>query len=78
MRLRLTRQTAARRDRGAHRPVRLRPVLLGPNPGASERRLRDSGGTLDTAFYACSCGCGFQAAVSTSVACPDCGTGQAW
>jgi hypothetical protein len=45
---------------------------------ADERRLRQSGGPDDHATYACTCGYVFDAAVSTSVACPHCGTGQAW
>ncbi|HEY6396883.1 MAG TPA: hypothetical protein VIX82_05465 [Solirubrobacteraceae bacterium] len=32
----------------------------------------------DRALYSCGCGFVFQAAVSTSVACPHCGSGQAW
>ena len=32
----------------------------------------------DKAFYACSCGYAFTAAVSTTVGCPHCGTAQAW
>jgi hypothetical protein len=45
---------------------------------ADERRLRESGGPNDRATYTCTCGYVFEAAVSTSVACPHCGTGQAW
>jgi hypothetical protein len=49
----------------------------------SEARRRDSvakaaGGPNDKAVYKCSCGNEFEAAVSTSVQCPNCGTGQAW
>lgn len=43
-----------------------------------ERRMRESGGPEDVAHYTCSCGYAFEASVSTSVACPHCGTGQAW
>lgn len=32
----------------------------------------------DNALYSCGCGFVFAAAVSTSVACPHCGDGQAW
>jgi hypothetical protein len=32
----------------------------------------------DSALYTCGCGVAFQAAVSTSVACPSCGADQAW
>jgi hypothetical protein len=45
---------------------------------AAERRHRESVAPEDSALYSCSCGFQFQAAVSTSVACPHCGTGQAW
>ena len=49
----------------------------------SEARRCDSvakaaGGPNDKAVYKCSCGHEFEAAVSTSVQCPHCGTGQAW
>jgi len=70
-----------RPGRGAH-PL---PRVTAPNaapPSATdrpdERRARESGGPIDNALYSCSCGMVFQAAVSTSVACPHCGTGQAW
>lgn len=39
---------------------------------------RRGGGPQDEALYECSCGSVFTAAVSTSVGCPHCGTGQAW
>ncbi len=39
---------------------------------------RRGGGPQDRARYECSCGTVFTAAVSTSVGCPHCGTGQAW
>jgi hypothetical protein len=41
-------------------------------------RARQAGGPLDEAVYTCGCGYFFSAAVSTTVACPHCGTGQAW
>jgi hypothetical protein len=44
----------------------------------AERRHRASVTPEDVALYACSCGFQFQASVSTSVACPHCGCGQAW
>jgi hypothetical protein len=43
-----------------------------------ERRWRQAGGPVDRATYACACGRQFEAPVSTSVACPGCGSGQAW
>ena len=47
-------------------------------PAEPEQRVRDAGGPEDTETHACGCGYVFQAAVSTSVACPHCGSGQAW
>ena len=44
----------------------------------AERRMRASGGPEDRAAYSCQCGYVFEARVSTSVACPHCGSGQAW
>ncbi len=41
-------------------------------------RVREAGGPIDTALYTCGCGYLFSAAVSTTVCCPHCGTGQAW
>jgi hypothetical protein len=41
-------------------------------------RVREAGGPMDTALYTCGCGYLFSAAVSTTVSCPHCGTGQAW
>lgn len=43
-----------------------------------ERRMRESGGPDDRAVYGCGCGYVFRADVSTSVACPHCGSAQAW
>jgi hypothetical protein len=45
---------------------------------ADERRWRRAGGPEDRATYSCACGRQFEAPVSTSVACPGCGSGQAW
>jgi hypothetical protein len=45
---------------------------------ADEWRMRAAGGPADRAQYACVCGYVFQADVSTSVACPNCGAAQAW
>jgi predicted Zn-ribbon and HTH transcriptional regulator len=49
-----------------------------PDEHVAERRHRESVTPEDTAHYSCSCGFQFQAAVTTSVACPHCGSGQAW
>jgi hypothetical protein len=68
---RRTRETDHRRPPAVAEPP-------APDGLADERRLRQSGGPHDHATYACTCGYVFDAAVSTSVACPHCGTGQAW
>jgi hypothetical protein len=68
-------------------PAQRRPHLVAvPQPAVPEaspevkasRRARESGGPEDRAFYTCSCGYAFDAHVTTSVACPHCGTTQAW
>jgi hypothetical protein len=64
----MTRRAEARRG-GHPRPARGR---------TDEVRARDAGGPLDNAHYGCGCGYQFSAAVSTSVACPHCGSLQAW
>ena len=45
---------------------------------AADRRLRSAARPEDSALYFCSCGHDFRAGVSTTVACPSCGVGQAW
>lgn len=47
-------------------------------PAGPEARVRQAGGPDDRAVYRCACGYVFEAPVSTSVACPNCGGGQAW
>lgn len=42
------------------------------------QRVREAGGPLDEASYACQCGLVFRAPVSTTVACPHCRAPQAW
>jgi hypothetical protein len=42
------------------------------------RRRREAGAPQDQAVYACHCGFVFEAQVSTSVGCPQCGGTQAW
>jgi len=51
------------------------PMQLQPPPQARERA---AGGPEDRAAYTCSCGCAFEAPVSTTVGCPHCGGTQAW
>jgi rubrerythrin len=44
-----------------------------------EERHREGAVPEDNAHYACpTCGCAFEARVSTSVHCPHCGDTQAW
>jgi rubrerythrin len=64
--------------RRRHAPTRPEPVEHPIDELADERRARESGGPDDRAMYTCSCGYVFEADVSTSVACPHCGAGQAW
>jgi hypothetical protein len=45
---------------------------------SAARRRREAGAPTDAAMYACQCGFVFQALVSTSVDCPNCGGAQAW
>ena len=54
------------------------PAAGGEDDLADERRLRASGGPNDRAQYTCGCGFVWEADVSASVACPHCGTSQAW
>jgi hypothetical protein len=72
-----------RTERGAHPPAHTAPRPAAPAPVPAEdhpqeRRARESGGPIDHAQYHCTCGMVFDAPVSTSVTCPNCGTGQAW
>lgn len=81
MRVRPQRNPITRRpDRSAHPVSRTTPAPAPPvvDDHPHERRARESGGPIDNAQYNCSCGMVFQAPVSTSVACPHCGAGQAW
>ncbi|HEV3128973.1 MAG TPA: hypothetical protein VGY32_08315 [Solirubrobacteraceae bacterium] len=66
----LTRTVSRRRFAFAARPA-------DRHPAAPEGR-RSGGPSQDRALYACGCGYAFNAAVSTSVACPHCGRTQAW
>lgn len=54
------------------------PTVKDPVDHPAERRHRACVAPEDTALYTCGCGFAFQAAVTTSVACPRCGSGQAW
>jgi hypothetical protein len=88
MRVRPKRSVITRRPR-AHAPggsARAHPLprAAAARPAAPavehphEKRARESGGPIDRASYTCGCGMVFEADVSTTVACPHCGCGQAW
>ena len=74
MRTRTTRQPETRRSerRVAHPAPRRRTEMTG------EDRVREAGGPQDVAHYRCTCGYAFEGDVTTRVACPHCGTEQAW
>ncbi|HET6505686.1 MAG TPA: hypothetical protein VFG42_02745 [Baekduia sp.] len=79
MRVRPLTPSRPRTDRRPH--VLERPAATPPPPAdehPAERRHRACVAPEDSALYTCGCGFAFQAAVSTSVACPRCGSGQAW
>jgi hypothetical protein len=86
MRVRPAPATRSRADRRpfaiVERPAPAAPLAPEPAPPAddhpAERKHRACVSPQDSALYTCGCGCSFQAAVSTSVACPNCGAGQAW
>lgn len=78
-----SRRSHGRSDRSAAevepaREVEVEPVGAPSEPSDPEARVREAGGPEDHACYTCSCGMVFVARVSTSVACPHCGTDQAW
>ena len=78
MRAHLQRLADRRRPRDGHRHLSpLRPAPE-PSPAEPEQRTREAGGPEDVATYTCACGFHWEAPVSTSVACPHCGAGQAW
>lgn len=89
MRTRLLHPLAERRHSRRQRRAPSAPVAA-PSASVAEavvvraacdpavQRVRAAGGPLDTASYACQCGCLFNAHVSTTVACPHCGADQAW
>jgi hypothetical protein len=84
------RSRAARHRRAAAGGLSETPRAVAPaptrNPAASPsrvadsavQRVRDAGGPIDEASYACHCGFIFRAPVSTTVACPHCHAPQAW
>ena len=59
-------------------PAKSHVVALAEVADPAAQRVREAGGPLDEASYACHCGFVFRAAVSTTVACPHCHAPQAW
>ena len=76
MTTRTTRTTRRRTERRPRHVVSTRGAKAKATT-ATDQRTRHCG-PEDLALYACSCGHAFSAGVSTSVACPRCGSGQAW
>jgi hypothetical protein len=73
----------SRRHRPKRPGVTAHKQATEPTPAPQPRdiaveRVRAAGGPLDEASYICQCGYLFAAPVSTTVACPHCGTHQAW
>ena len=71
----LTRHIGFGERRRADRDAQRRGHPAAPG-GAPPRHRVD--GPQDAALATCPCGFAWPAAVTTSVACPHCGTGQAW
>jgi len=90
----LRERSPERRERRGHerrdkqRPKEPRVIVMDVEPSATAgladgcdraaQRVREAGGPRDIAVYTCCCGYLFSADVSTTVACPHCGTDQAW
>ena len=69
------RRRRGRLPRGHVLPARPAPE---PPPAEPEQREREAAGGEDVATYTCTCGFHWEAPVSTTIACPHCGAGQAW
>jgi hypothetical protein len=63
---------------GRRAETRVARVEQASQAQAPQARERAAGGPEDRAAYRCSCGCVFEAPVSTTVGCPHCGGTQAW
>lgn len=59
-------------------PLRHYSASTADTSRAAERRLRSSGGPMDSELHSCRCGAVFPARPTTSVSCPLCGIHQAW
>ena len=84
--MRTTRPASDHRRLGPAVARRRAPRPMGPGrparppaaPRSPEAAARSAGGPDDRARYDCGCGLTFCAPVTASVACPHCGTTQAW
>ncbi len=54
------------------------PEIPASQPDLAAEKVREAGGPLDRASYACQCGYLFAASVTAAVECPNCGASQAW
>lgn len=72
---RISKRSRTGRDAG---PVATAVLSAARRPAEAASRDRRADGPEDRALYHCQCGYAFQAAVSTSVGCPHCGSAQAW
>jgi hypothetical protein len=71
--------TGLRRGHGRRPAGRQVGAPSAPSVLADRSRAKRLGGhAQDNAVYSCGCGMVFEAAVSTAVSCPHCGTHQAW
>jgi hypothetical protein len=86
-RLRERRRSRADRHRRAARGTGTPALACAPAPvcapasrtaDPAAQRVREAGGPIDEASYACHCGFVFRAPVSTTVSCPHCRAQQAW
>jgi rubrerythrin len=66
-----------RRPRAVHDTSRRHPHRAAAAAPRPARRRRHEG-PQDVALYTCACGFAWSGRVTTSVACPHCGTAQAW
>jgi hypothetical protein len=71
-------RTRPRIGRRAERATAAAASVGQPQQSSPQARERAAGGPEDRAAYRCSCGYVFEAPVSTTVGCPQCGGAQAW
>jgi hypothetical protein len=83
MRTRLPHPRSVRRlrrelERPRREPIRQEDTVAIREDDPVVIRVREAGGPVDQASYACECGLVFVAPVSTTVACPHCHAAQPW